>query len=135
MGRLFLQDLMILICAHTTLTHFSVPCFVEFFKHFKHLCRLNINRKRIPIFWSKRIRTFCAEFLITWLGHNEIILELHSFRPYSTWFFKNIFHIAWIWVVYCSIYFCKKITKSLNCHCRLIYFHKKSVVRTFVIVK
>ena len=135
MGCLFSQDLLILICTHTALTHFSVPCFDEFFKHFKRFCRLNINRKRIPKFWSKRGDTFCAKFAIIWLGHNEIILVLRSFRPYGIWFFKYIFHIVRIQVIYCSIYFCTKISKSLNRHCRFLCFHKKSVTRTFIIVK
>ena len=63
----FSQDLMILvICAHTTLTHFSVPCFDKFFKHFKRFCGLNISRKQITNFWSTRSKTFCAKFIIIW---------------------------------------------------------------------
>ena len=40
------------------LTHFSYPCFDEFFKHFKCFRELHVNRKRIPNFWSKRSKTF-----------------------------------------------------------------------------
>ena len=45
---------------------------------------------------------------------------------------NTFFHIAWIQAIYCSIYFCIKISKSLNRHCRFLCFHKKSVIRTFV---
>ena len=48
LGYYFVQDLMILImCGHKVLTHFSFPCFDEFFKNFKTLCGLYINRKRV----------------------------------------------------------------------------------------
>ena len=126
---------MILICAHAALSHCSVQCFEEFFKPFKRFCRLNINRKRIPNFWSKRSKNFCVKFEIIWSGHNEIILVLHSFWASSIWFFKEIFHIVWIQAIYCSIYFCTKISKSLNRHFRFLCLHRKSVITTFVIVK
>ena len=45
---------------------------------------------------------------------------------------NTFFNIAWIQAIYCSIYFCTKISKSLNHHCRFLCFHKKSVIRTFV---
>ena len=64
-GYLFSQDLAIpIICTHMALTHVFVPCFDEFFKHFKRFCRLNINRKRILNFGLKRGKTFCAKFVI-----------------------------------------------------------------------
>ena len=133
-GLFIFTTMILIICAHTALTHFSVSCFDDFFKHFKRFCGRNINRKRIPKFWSKRSKTFCAKFVIIWLGHNEIILVLHSFRP-SIWFFKDIFHIAWIQAIHCSIYFCTKIFKSLNRCCRFLCFLKKSVIRFLVFVK
>ena len=74
---LFSQDLMVhIICAHAALTHVSIPCFDEFFKHFKCFFRFNINWKKIPNFWSERSKTFWAKFIIIWSGHNEIILVL-----------------------------------------------------------
>ena len=74
LGYLFSQDLIILvICAYTALAHFSIPCF-------KYFCGLNMNRKWITNFWSKRSKTFCAEFVIIWSGDSEIILVLRSFR-------------------------------------------------------
>ena len=45
-----------IICAHIAPTHFSVPCFDEFSKHFQRFCRLNINRKRS--FGPKETRLF-----------------------------------------------------------------------------
>ena len=45
---------------------------------------------------------------------------------------NTFFNIAWIQAIYCSIYFCTKISKSLNRHCRFLCFHTKSVIRTFV---
>ena len=78
---LFLGYLMILIaCAHTALIHFSISCFDEFFKHFKCFCELNINRKRIPNFWSNRSKNCCAKFVVVCSGHNEIILMMRSFQ-------------------------------------------------------
>ena len=75
LGLMFL-----VICVQMTTTHFSVPRVNEFSKRFKRFYRLNINSKRIPSFWFKRCKTFCAKFIIIWSKYNKIILVMRSFR-------------------------------------------------------
>ena len=111
MVYIFSKDLIVLIIyAHTALTYFVVPSFDETFKPFKSFCGVSINR--IPNFWSKRSKTFCAKFIIIWSGHNKIILGLRSFRPWRISFFERNFSytVAWIQANFCSTYFCINVS-------------------------
>ena len=83
--------MILVICAHTTLTHFSVPCFDKFFKHFKRFCGLNISRKQITNFWSTRSKTFCAKFIIIWSSTMRLFWCCARFDLMVSDFLKTFF--------------------------------------------